>query len=359
MADVSIEELAIPATLDAAGGPDFERAIEVGNLVEALGYGSDELASLPAEELPSFQPNEFVTKRMLVARVERTIVGIAVYETTRADGFHTAWVTAQVLPAFRRRGIGTALADAAEQLGRDAGMANLVVYTVSKDGPGPRLQSPTGFGSVPRDNDEVRFLLARGYELAQVERGSRIALPVPGLAERLAAARAASGPDFAVHTWTDHTPERWREDIAVLLTRMSTDEPKGALQEPEDPWTVERLLEAEAREDSSPRTRLTVAAEHLPSGQLVGFSELTVPAELDRSVGQESTLVLREHRGHRLGMLLKVANFDHLQRVRPGHPSIYTFNAEENRFMLSVNEAVGFVPFGYEGAWNKALPREP
>jgi GNAT superfamily N-acetyltransferase len=72
-------------------------------------------------------------------------------------------------------------------------------------------------------------------------------------------------------------------------------------------------------------------------------------------VTQEDTLVLREHRGHRLGMLLKVANLQYLEQVAPGHPGVLTWNAEENRAMLDVNEAVGFEPIGYEGAWRKDL----
>ncbi|MDQ1544932.1 MAG: hypothetical protein QOK08_2570, partial [Actinomycetota bacterium] len=96
--------------------------------------------------------------------------------------------------------------------------------------------------------------------------------------------------------------------------------------------------------------------ESVASGHLVGFTTVSTPAEIHRSVAQEDTLVLPEHRGHRLGTLLKLANLDHLQRERPGHPSIITFNAEENRHMLNVNEAVGFVPIGYEGAWRKNLP---
>ena len=61
-------------------------------------------------------------------------------------------------------------------------------------------------------------------------------------------------------------------------------------------------------------------------------------------MSQDDTLVLKEHRGHRLGMLLKVANLEFLQRERPGHPAVTTFNAAENEHMLAVNDALGFVP---------------
>jgi GNAT superfamily N-acetyltransferase len=101
--------------------------------------------------------------------------------------------------------------------------------------------------------------------------------------------------------------------------------------------------------------RVVAAAEHVPSGHLVGYTMLSVPRGRHRAVDQWSTLVLREHRGHRLGMLLKVANLAHLAEVAPGHPSVITFNAEENRPMLAVNEQLGFVGIAYEGAWRKDL----
>jgi hypothetical protein len=88
---------------------------------------------------------------------------------------------------------------------------------------------------------------------------------------------------------------------------------------------------------------------------LAGFTRVSVPHDTTRAVGQWDTIVLREHRGHRLGMLLKVANLQLLDEAGPGHPSVLTWNAEENRPMLAVNEAVGFVPIGYEGAWRKEL----
>ena len=54
-------------------------------------------------------------------------------------------------------------------------------------------------------------------------------------------------------------------------------------------------------------------------------------------------------------VLLKAENLRFLEEVSPGHQSVLTYNAEENRHMLAVNEALGFVPFVYEGAWRKNL----
>ena len=96
---------------------------------------------------------------------------------------------------------------------------------------------------------------------------------------------------------------------------------------------------------------VTRSAEDDPAAVIQGFA----PAERERTVDQDDTIVLVEYRGHRLGMLLKAANLAQLERLRPGHPSIVTYNAEENRHMLAVNEALGFEPFVYEGAWRKDL----
>jgi GNAT superfamily N-acetyltransferase len=353
----AIEEVAGPPAPGSVDAADFAATVEVHNAVEADGYGTDELAYRTAEILPGWLDRSYEPKRLFAARVDDRIVARAVYETLASDRTRTAWLEVQVLPEFRRRGIGTALADLLESIAHSESRSKLIAYAVSKKGPGKRLAAPTGFGSVPRGNPEVRFLLGRGYTLEQVERGSRLALPVdePVLRERYEFAAAAAGEDYTVHSWTDRAPERWRDDVAALHTTMSTDAPSAGLQEPEDLWTAERILDDERREASSPRTSLVSAVEHVPTGRLAGFTELVAPAELDRPVEQDDTLVVKEHRGHRLGMLLKVANILKLQREKPGHPAIITFNAEENRHMLDVNEAVGFVPIGYEGAWKKLL----
>ncbi|WP_104084323.1 GNAT family N-acetyltransferase [Cryobacterium sp. Y11] len=355
MSNFSIEELVIPASPNAPGWPSWEAVAALRNIVEAEGFGTDDLQYSADELLPGWLNTTYDPKRMFVARVNSTVVARATYETLLEPNDNHAWLGVQVLPAWRRRGIGAALADRVEALAATENRRELIAYTVSAEATGERLAAPTGFGSVPRDNPEVRFLLAHGYRLEQVERGSRLALPADDSVIRRfrADAAARAGRDYTVHCWSGETPPRWRDDLALLFTRMSTDAPTAGLQEPEDVWTAERLVSAEASRAASPRRMLTAAALFEPSGHLVAFTQLSVPAESNRSVGQEDTLVLREHRGHRLGMLLKSANLEYLAQASPGHPSVTTFNAEENRHMLDVNEALGFVPMGYEGAWKR------
>ena len=354
MDTVTIEELRVPATLDDPAAPDFVEAIRVGNEIWDDAYGTPDLSYEADEELPQFH-NPYQPKRLFVARDGDRIVAQATIETSASEGFDMSWASLGVHPDAQGRGIGRALSDVVEDAVRAQGHTKVVSYVPGRSLDGARRPSPTGFGSISDDARSTRFMDARGYTFEQVERVSRLPLPVDGLAEQLAAAQAATGPDYRVHTWVDFTPEAWLDDRALLATRMSTDAPTAGLDEPEDVWTVDRVRAADERRRTNPRRHLTAAAEHLPTGRLVGYTVLSVPAQPHRAVQQYATLVLREHRGHRLGMLLKVANLVHLAEYSPGHPSILTFNAEENRPMLDVNEAVGFVGLGYEGAWRKDL----
>ena len=351
----TIDELTIPSEISGPGWNDFAAAVLVRNRVEAHAYGTAVLNQSAEELWPAWLTPEHSPRRLFVARVGSEIVGRGVYETLADPESEFAWLTVEVLPEHRDHGIGNALTARLDALADAAGRSIRIVYAVSPEGPGPRLAPPTGFGSVPAGNAEVRFLLRHGYTLEQVERGSALALPVDQrlLDRHLADARARAGGDYAVLTWTDRAPEHWLDDLARLYTRMSTDAPSAGLEEPEDVWTVERLRSEQDAAAAGPRATLVAAALHRPSGRLAGFTELSVPSDPHRAVEQEDTLVLREHRGHRLGMLLKAANLRQLALTHPEQTMVTTFNAEENRYMLDVNEALGFVPLGYEGAWRR------
>lgn len=356
MTAFTVEELELPPTMDDPRATDLAESVAVGAVVEELAYGTPELAYAPAEELAHYLDPENPT-RVLVARVGGRIVARALYE--RQGDSDAAWVLAEVHPDHRGLGIGRALADALERLALDDGKRRLLFAFAAPEVDGERLSSPTGFGSIATGSREVRFLLARGFRFEQVERVSRMPLPLTDLDERIAAARSATGAEYRTHAFEGRVPHAWLDDMAVLRTRMSTDAPSAGLEWPEDVWTAERILEAEDRyERISPRRRFTAVAEHAPTGRLVGFTVLSAPPQPHRAVDQYATLVLKEHRGHGLGMLLKLVNLQLLQERSPGHPAIITFNAEENRHMLRTNEALGFEAIAYEAAWRKDLDGE-
>ena len=346
MPGVTFEELRVPAS----PSDDFRALIALQNSLERLAFGSDELATLPEEELPGWH-DPFEPHRALLARVDGEVVATGTYQYSTEGSPGLGWLTFGVAREHRRRGIGSELHDRLLEWARADGRTTLQCYALAPHEGGERLPSPTGFGSVPLADDTVQFLLRRGWTLEQVERCSRLELP---LSEHLHAFSHES-PGYRLHHFADHTPERWRADMATLHTRMSTDAPTAGLDATEDTWTVDRLLESERLYDASPRTELFTVAEHIATGRLAGYTGLSVPAQRERSIIQESTIVLTEHRGHGLGRVLKLGNIRYLEEVAPGHPSITTFNAEENHHMLAVNEAMGFEVVASDGVWKKLL----
>lgn len=358
-----VTELDVPVTMsdDPSRVAAFREWVAVSNRSEVAVHGLPELAWSAEAQLALMHDPEAPSRLFVVRDEQDTVVAAGAYDSKTAPGTPNCWISVGVDPDHRRRGIGTLLADHIEGIARAEGRTQWKTYAVSRQvgpasGPG-YVAAPTGYGAVPEDEAGVRFLTGRGWRFGQVNRISRLALPADPSVVRTLHDRAstAAGADYRVHTWTGRTPPEWQAGIALLETRMSTDAPEGDMEEPEDVWTVERLLEHEAQLESSPRTMLTVAVQHRPSATLAGFSQLSVPDDVAQPVFQWDTLVLREHRGHRLGWLLKVVGITTVEHDHAGHPSIVTFNAEENRPMLDVNEAVGFAGVGSEGIWERRV----
>ena len=292
----------------------------------------------------------------LLARRGDEAVGYANFWVAR-EAPHLASPIVVVAPGHRRTGIGRALAERLCDEARAAGCTGIELWLYCRPAAGPQLRSPAGVGELPADDPGVRMAVATGLRLGQVVRVSRFDFGAPRIdpAAALATARAHAGDDYRVHVWEGAAPERFLDDLAELKRRMSTDAPHGEMAAVDRDWDAARLRRTES--ELLPTKRFWRAvAEHVPSGRLVAINELiTQRARPEAFTEQWDTLVLREHRGRRLGMLVKAANLVEVRAGVPETPAVLTWNAEENAPMLRVNEELGFRPVLVEGGFHGEL----
>lgn len=154
--------------------------------------------------------------------------------------------------------------------------------------------------------------------------------------------------------WVGGTPQQWLKDIANLKGRMSTDAPLDDLQWEAEAYDAARMRALEARSLACGRHVVTTAAVDR-TGQLVAFTQIVGDVTSHWFADQRDTIVAPEHRGHRLGTLIKVANLDHARAQRPELRVIDTCNADSNPYMIKINEAMGFRPYRRLGEWQLDL----
>lgn len=348
--------LTIPASIDGPDAAEFREFTRVRNEVYLEISGSDHDAVTPEELLPFYRPDPEEIRHVWAVILDGRIVGRAGVDLPLETGSRTAFWLIELLESVHGRGIGTAAYDLIERTAREAGRTVLQSWAQHPDAPGPRLTPPTGFGSIPEDR-VARFYLRNGYTLEQIERES--ALDLAGSAatvDRLHAEAEAAAEGYRVVQWQVPTPPERVAGYAWMKSRMSTDTPMGALEFDEEQWDAERVARHDRKALDGGRTMLVTAAQHIGTGELVAFNELVLGPDPTGPSHQEDTLVLREHRGHRLGMLVKCAGLRTWRaQIAPRSPRVITYNAEENRPMLDINEAIGFAPLAYNGAWKKVV----
>lgn len=266
-----------------------------------------------------------------LALVDGTVVGYAVTTLPERDNLHLCFVDIQVDPAHRAGGIGSALLAWAEDRARAERRSLIISETVV----------PAG----ERDRHPARVFATRhGYSLASVEVVRRVLLPVPEecLEQLEAGARAARGDTYDVSVHVNGVPEPLRESLCAAMNRLGLDAPTGDIDYEEESMTPADYQDYLDHEADLDRMRLTAVAVERASGVVAAYSDLVLPASDPGLVFQFGTLVLPEHRGHRLGVAVKVANLRELSRVDPGRKSIRTCNDEQNPWMVRINEDLGF-----------------
>lgn len=348
--------LAIPIELDDTdAAQDFRSLTDVRNRIYREVSGHDDHGLTSEELLPYYRRDEYEIRHLWLVLLDGLPVGRVGVDIPLEEGSRVAFWVIELVRDVWGQGIGSAALDIVEQTARDFGRTVLQTWAEHPDAPGPRLEPPTGSGSIPYDHI-ARFFLRHRFTLEQIERNS--ALDLNGsiaTIDALAAEARAASPDYRVVQWFAPTPAEFVPGYGWMKSRMITDAPSAGMEFDEEVWDAARVARHDEAYTAAGGTLHVTAAQHIATGELCAFNELVIGADRTKATHQKDTLVLREHRGHRLGMLVKCENLRTWRTIAPESPRVLTYNAEENRPMLDINETIGFTPVAYEGAWKKVL----
>lgn len=356
-AGIEIVDVPVPETRDGddEGARLLRTLVDVRNAVVVDAWGGDASHALTYREAwAQWRRQEGESEELrTIALLDGEPVGRGYACRGLLEATTLAEVDVMVVPGARGRGVGAALADDLIARMRASGATTFQAWADHHPAPGPTIAPPTGHGAVPADSPQVRMLQRYGFALEQVERMSelRLADARAGLAAHGAEAEAHALPRYRAETWTGRTPEHRLASLAALHSRMSVDAPSAGLEHGAEAWDAERLRRYEASQVDGGRTLLRAIAVDATTDEVVAYTTLTGSGD-GAPWYQHDTLVHGDHRGHRLGMLVKVANLRALDAHEPA-AVVRTWNAEENRPMLAVNEALGFVAICSEGAWQR------
>ncbi|MGJ6980181.1 GNAT family N-acetyltransferase [Aestuariimicrobium soli] len=347
-------------------------AVEMDNRAWRVVFGHSDFDSTPESYHQSLRHQDNAKKRLLVALTgprfasgeesglpivrptddpgDARVIGTCLLVQSKHDNQHVFdgfEITVDL--DHRRQGVATAMMEAVHQVARDWGISTLISWGTHANGAGDpdALHPKEGEFSISRDA-AARFALKQGFHLAQCERHSVQTV-------RESPVQVPAAPEgYEVLQWTNETPDDLLAAKALLNVAMSSDVPKGELEFEDEVWTAERVASQE-KDTYEDWLGLTTAARHVESGELAGYTNIRRRPSIEQVAWQEVTIVLKSHRGHGLGELMKAANLDYLRREWPTTERVHTWNAGENRWMLAINDRLGYKVATVGGAWQKKI----
>ena len=282
----------------------------------------------------------------LMAYLGDVPVGWAALAMPTLDNVDNVDLEIVVDPGYRRRGVGSALYREALTVARADGRKRFIVLADEEFPGGPS-----------RGTGPARFLASHGFTPAHREAQRRLdigAVDDAALDAMLADAYRRAG-GYSLVRWHNGVPDEYLADVAYLDGRLNTDAPIGDLVLEAEKIDGARVRATEAACDQFGDQRYGVGVRHDASGRLVAFSVIMVEAEVPEHGWQYITIVDPEHRGHRLGTIVKIENLRHARSHQPELREIDTWNAETNRYMIDINEALGFRQVAVEVSWQRDL----
>ncbi len=257
---------------------------------------------------------------------------VVVYSTW--DNPDLCWLQLVVHPDHRRRGHGTALAEAGFEVCRAMGRRLVGID-------GWESASTTGFAARIGMEQKAR----------SVNRQQHLDELPSDLVGSVYAEAAAHAGDYTLERIAGPAPDGLLEELSVVAASIN-DAPMDDLEMDDEDYSPARMRAWEDALSSSGQRFYRVLARHRHTGALAGHTVVTVGVDVPDFGQQEDTTVAREHRGHRLGLLLKadmvrwLTGSDSGAAAEPALRVIETYNAASNDLMVGINERLGYRAMG-------------
>ncbi|QNE17207.1 GNAT family N-acetyltransferase [Kribbella qitaiheensis] len=234
---------------------------------------------------------------------------------SKASSAHLAELELAVHPAERRHGIGSELLAVAAAAGKEHEARTMLADATA--------------GS-PADH----FLANRGFTVGLTLIFARLALTEVSLP-------TTEPPGYRLESWSGVVSDELVETYAEARKAMD-DAPVGDIEYGAEIWDVNRVRHIAKVVERRGESLLTVAAIEQSTGQIVGFTELVVPADGKGDAQHYGTAVLPKHRGHGLALWMKAESIRSTRSGFPDLTGLLTDTADNNTAMQRVNAVLGY-----------------
>jgi len=252
-------------------------------------------------------------------------VGVLALDLPTRDNLHLVWAELTVRPDRRRQGHGTALMEELLRRTREAERTTVWVGGPADDPVVPAFLGRFGFRHASHDARRKQWL-------REVD---------PAAIARLRQQAETAAADYRLERLTPPLSDALLSELAVVAESIN-DAPMGDLSFEPEVFDHDLMRDIEAARIGRGDQLYRVVARHRETGELGGHTVVvTTPLRPTRG-SQGDTAVARQHRGHRLGLLLKIEMMAWLAEVEPQLEEIETWNQADNVHMISVNEAIGY-----------------
>jgi GNAT superfamily N-acetyltransferase len=265
------------------------------------------------------------------------VTGVVQVHLPHWDNTHLAFVDVTVEPAARRQGLGRRLFEAGMERAR-AESRTVVLTGCYDDSAGIELAKAMG---LDRASQEVK----RRQDLGTLDR-ARLDKEYAVAQDRATA--------YDLLRLPAPVPDELIADVVAMSVGIN-DAPTDDLDFEDEVFSPERIRAFENGQVGHDRRTYRLVARERSTGEMAGQTMVGVEAERPWHAWQYDTSVLRAHRGHRLGLLLKIAMLYWLAEEEPQLLTIDTWNAKSNKHMVEVNEVLGYHILTGGSTWQKRL----